>query len=56
MNSPKGSVFIESVDASSYSTTGEAMFSLLDNIIERIGEANVVQVVTDNAAYNIAAG
>ena len=56
VNSPKGSVFIESVDASSYSTTGEAMFSLLDNIVERIGEANVVQVVTDNAAYNIATG
>ncbi|GMP82470.1 hypothetical protein CsSME_00036757 [Camellia sinensis var. sinensis] len=31
------------------------MFELLDNFVERIGEANVVQVVTDSASANVLA-
>ncbi|XP_058003663.1 uncharacterized protein LOC110645316 [Hevea brasiliensis] len=50
VNSPKGTIFLESVDTSDYSKTGEKMFELLDRIVERVGEANVVQVVTDNAS------
>ncbi|XP_058187579.1 uncharacterized protein LOC131304373 [Rhododendron vialii] len=56
VNCPKGSMFIESVDASSRSTTGDSMYRLLDEYVERIGEANVVQIVTDSAAYNKMAG
>ncbi|KAI8568380.1 hypothetical protein RHMOL_Rhmol02G0194100 [Rhododendron molle] len=52
VNCPKGSMFIESVDASSRTTNGDSMYRLLDEYVERIGEANVVQVVTDSAAYN----
>ena len=32
------------------------MFQLIDKFVERIGEANVVQVVTDSAAANVLAG
>ncbi|KAA0066645.1 uncharacterized protein E6C27_scaffold979G00720 [Cucumis melo var. makuwa] len=35
---------------------GKKMFELLDNFVERIGEANVVQVVTDSASANVMAG
>ncbi|XP_020082516.1 uncharacterized protein LOC109706122 [Ananas comosus] len=56
VNSPMGTVFIESIDASNYSKTGEEMFKLLDKMVERIGEANVVQVVTDSASNNVLAG
>ncbi|KAI7728266.1 hypothetical protein M8C21_020908 [Ambrosia artemisiifolia] len=48
VNSSKRTVFMESIDASSYAKTGEKLFDLLDKFVERIGEANVVQVITDN--------
>ena len=56
VNSPKGTMFIESIDASSYVKDGKKMFELLDNFVDRIGEANVVQVVTDSASANVMAG
>ncbi|GFY97541.1 hAT dimerization domain-containing protein [Actinidia rufa] len=56
VNCPKGSMFIESIDASSYSKDGQKLFELLDKYVELIGEANVVQIVTDNASANILAG
>lgn len=56
VNCPKGSMFIESIDASSYSHDANKMLDLLDNFVERIGEANVVQVVTDSASANVLAG
>ena len=34
---------------------GKKMFELLDNFVDRIGEANVVQVVTDSASPNVMA-
>ena len=56
VNCPKGSMFIESIDASSYSKDGQKLFELLDKYVELVGEANVVQIVTDNASANILAG
>ena len=56
VNSPKGTFFIQSVDASSYAKTGKKMFELLDRFVERIWEANVIQVVTNNASSNVLAG
>lgn len=56
VNSPKGTFFLESVDASDYAKTGEKMFELLDRVVERVGEANVIQVVTDSASNNVLAG
>ena len=49
-------MFIESIDASGYSKDGEKMYKLLDDFVERIGEKNVVQVVTDSATANVLAG
>lgn len=48
-------MFVESIDASGYAKDGEKMYKLLDNFVERIGEAKVVQVVTNSAAANVLA-
>ncbi|XP_058002223.1 uncharacterized protein LOC110636882 [Hevea brasiliensis] len=56
VNSRKGTVFMESVDVSEYSKTGNKMYELLNGFVERVGEANVIQVVTDNANNRVLAG
>ncbi|XP_019241117.1 PREDICTED: uncharacterized protein LOC109221109, partial [Nicotiana attenuata] len=56
VNSPKGSLFLESVDASDSSTDSTKMYSLFKSTIDSIGAENVVQVVTDNASENVKAG
>ncbi|GMP35730.1 hypothetical protein CsSME_00008071 [Camellia sinensis var. sinensis] len=55
VNFPRGTMFIESIDVSSYSKDGNKMFNLLDNFVEKIGKANVIQVITDSAAANVLA-
>ncbi|KAJ0457924.1 putative autographa californica nuclear polyhedrosis virus (AcMNPV), Orf19 [Helianthus annuus] len=49
-------MFIESVDASSYSHTGEKMFALFDQFIKKVGLDHVIQIVTDSASNNVVAG
>ncbi|XP_042509285.1 uncharacterized protein LOC122084935 [Macadamia integrifolia] len=56
VNCPLGTYFMGSVDVSSESQYAAMLFQLLDSKIEEIGEDNVVQVVTDNAANYVAAG
>ncbi|XLU20766.1 hypothetical protein S245_056832, partial [Arachis hypogaea] len=56
VNSPAGTIFLKSIDASDYGKTGEKMFELLDGIVEEIGEQNVVQIVTDNGSNYVLAG
>ncbi|XP_075091789.1 uncharacterized protein LOC142171958 [Nicotiana tabacum] len=56
VNSPRGSVFLESYDASNSSTDGSKMYSLFRKTIDKIGKENGVQVVTDNASENVSAG
>ncbi|XP_038998063.1 uncharacterized protein LOC120123186 [Hibiscus syriacus] len=56
VNSPKGSVFIKSIDASDIVKNTEQLFIMLDDMVEEVGEKNVVQVVTDNASAYVAAG
>ena len=46
VNSPRGSVFLKSVDTSSIIKNSQKLFELLDSIVEEIGNENVVQVVT----------
>nr|XP_043625480.1 uncharacterized protein LOC122596902 [Erigeron canadensis] len=41
---------MESVDASAYTKTGGKIFELLDNVVEKVGAKNVVQVITDNGS------
>ena len=42
VNSPKGTVFLSSVDTSNMFKTADKVFKMLDAIMERIGEENVV--------------
>jgi hypothetical protein len=56
VNSPEGTYFLESVDASSEVHSATMLADLLQEKIEDIGKDNVVQVVTDNGANYKAAG
>ncbi|XP_019244598.1 PREDICTED: uncharacterized protein LOC109224476 [Nicotiana attenuata] len=56
VNSPKGSLFLESVDSSDSSTDSTKLYSLFKSTIDSIGAENVVQVVMDNASENVKAG
>ena len=56
VNCPSGTMFVKSIDASSFMKTGEKTFELLDAFVEQIGEANVVQVVSDNGSNNVLVG
>ncbi|RVW97199.1 hypothetical protein CK203_029942 [Vitis vinifera] len=54
VNSPAGTWFMKSIDASDTIKNGELMFKYLDEVVEEIGEENVVQGITDNASnYDI---
>ncbi|RVW89779.1 hypothetical protein CK203_034374 [Vitis vinifera] len=48
VNYSKGTMFMQSIDASSMIKTGEKMFELLDKWVEQVGEENVIKVITDN--------
>ena len=48
VNCPFGTMFVKSIDASSFMKIGEKTFKLLDAFVAQIGEANVVQVVSSN--------
>ncbi|KAL4287789.1 hypothetical protein AHAS_Ahas19G0221300 [Arachis hypogaea] len=52
---PKGTIFLESVDASHASKTTELLFKLFKDVVNFVGPENVVHIVTDNAANYVAA-
>ncbi|KAH7681554.1 Ribonuclease H-like protein [Dioscorea alata] len=56
INCPIGTMFMESVDASSFMKSEEKTFELLDRFVDHIGEQNVVQVITDNRSNYVLAG
>ncbi|CAN1841571.1 hypothetical protein LINPERHAP1_LOCUS36532 [Linum perenne] len=56
VNSPKGTVFIESLDTSHYSKNTQKVFEMLDEVVEKVGEENVIQVITYNASAYKAVG
>lgn len=56
VNSPAGTWFSKSVDASDSIKNGELLFGYLDSIIDEVGEQNVVQVITDNGSNFVNAG
>ena len=45
MNSPASTWFMKSIDAFDTIKNGELMFKYLDEVVEEIGEENVVQVI-----------
>jgi len=55
VNSQAGTMFFKSIDGSDFVKTGEKLFELLDAIVEKVGEENVVQVVTDNESKYVLA-
>jgi hypothetical protein len=55
-NSPAGTYFLGSVDASSEVASANMLADLLEKQINKIGKEYVVQVVTDNGANFKAAG
>jgi hypothetical protein len=56
VSSPRGTMFIKSVDTSDMVKDAKNLFILLDEVVEKVGEENVVQIITDNASNYIAAG
>ena len=56
VNSTKGTMFVESIDAKAFMKTGEKLYDLLDAFVEKIGEGNVVQVISDNGSNYVLAG
>eukprot|EP00253_Pinus_taeda_P010769 PITA_10769 len=53
---PQGTMFLKSVDASDKVKDGHLLFQLLDQVVEEVGVANVVQIITDNASNYVLAG
>eukprot|EP00253_Pinus_taeda_P028843 PITA_28843 len=53
---PHGTMFLKSVDASDKVKDGHLLFQLLDQVVEEVGVANVVQIITDNASNYVLAG
>ena len=49
VNSPKWNVFLYSLDTLDISKPTNKVFKMLDDIVEFVGEENVVQVLTNNA-------
>ncbi|XP_010267365.1 PREDICTED: uncharacterized protein LOC104604624 [Nelumbo nucifera] len=49
VHSRAGTMFVENIDASSDVKRAEKLFTLLDKMVQKIGEKNVLQVVTNNA-------
>ena len=56
VNSPEGTYFLESVDASGEVHDAHMLADLLEKRIEGIGKDKVVQIITDNGANYKAAG
>ena len=56
MNSLVGTWFMKSIDVSDTIKNEELMFKYLDEVVEEIGEENVVQDITDNASNYVNVG
>ncbi|RVW26645.1 hypothetical protein CK203_096504 [Vitis vinifera] len=52
----EGTMFMQSIDASSIIKMGEKMFELLNKWVEKVGEENVIQVIIDNHSSYVMAG
>ena len=56
VNCSLGTMFVKSIDASSFVKSGDKIYDLLDNFVEEIGEQNIVQIITDNGSNYVLAG
>ncbi|CAL9075803.1 unnamed protein product [Musa textilis] len=55
INCSLGTMFVKSIDASSFVKSGDKIYDLLDKFVEEIGEQNIVQVITDNGSNYVLA-
>ncbi|XP_042404996.1 uncharacterized protein LOC121995282 [Zingiber officinale] len=55
INSSADTFFLKSIDASTSFKNGQLIFKYLDDVIDEVGEVNVIQIVTDNASNCIKA-
>jgi hypothetical protein len=55
VNSPKGTFFLKTIDASDMLESSEKLFKMMDDVVEEVGEENVVHVVTEYTPYYVAA-
>ncbi|XP_042410295.1 uncharacterized protein LOC121999718 [Zingiber officinale] len=55
VNSPSKTVFLSSVETTNISKIADKIFEMLDDV-EKVGEENVVQIISDNAANYKAVG
>ena len=49
-------MFLKSVDASDMVKNAHLLFQLLDEVVEEVGVANVVQIIIDNASKYVLVG
>jgi hypothetical protein len=55
VNSPKGTFFLKSIDASDMFESPDKLFKMMDDVVEEVGEENVVHIVTEYTEYYAAA-
>eukprot|EP00253_Pinus_taeda_P027219 PITA_27219 len=53
---PRGTMFLKLVDASDKVKYGHLLFQLLDEVVEEVGVANVVQIIKNNASNYVLPG
>ncbi|XP_008778107.4 uncharacterized protein LOC103697942 [Phoenix dactylifera] len=53
---PEGTVLLKSVDASHIVTSADTLYELLKYVVEEVGAADVVQVITNNTENHVVAG
>ena len=52
----QGTMFLRSRDASDQVKDANLLFRLLDEVVEEVGAANVVQIIADNASNYVLVG
>ncbi|KAK9048033.1 hypothetical protein SSX86_033004 [Deinandra increscens subsp. villosa] len=56
VNCPLGTIFLKTIDASEHIKNANLIVDMINEVIEIVGEANVVQFITDNGSNYKAAG
>ncbi|GJS23832.1 hypothetical protein Tco_0452464 [Tanacetum coccineum] len=56
VNCPHGTVFLKSIDASEHVKDKDLIVSMINEVIEDVGEENILQFITDNGSNYKAAG
>lgn len=55
LSCPKGTMFLKLVDASDKVKSAQLICEMMEEIVQEVGEENIVQIIIDNAANYMAA-